>query len=519
MKENQELKKALWAISNDLRGNMDATKFKDYILGVIFYRFLSYNIETAIKEMDDSLTYLEHFEEDKTALMEEALESVGYFIEPQYLFDKIAERANNGEFIIEDLTSALSAIENSTSGHESQGDFEGLFSDLNLYSQDLGINVEDKNEKICKIITRLSDVDFKFENSEIDVLGDAYEYMISMFASDAGKKAGEFYTPQSVSKILTKIIASDKSNITSVYDPTCGSGSLLLRAVRELGKDNITKIAGEELNTTTFNLARMNMLIHNVKYDNFHIYNTNTLEKPQLLDERFDAVVANPPFSAKWSAESHFTEDPRFREFAKLAPKGKADFAFVQHMLYQTNEEGIVATVLPHGPLFRGAAEKTIREKLLKDNNIDAVIGLPQNIFFGTGIPTIILVLRKCKSDDKVLFIDASKEFEKIKTQNILNEDHISKIIETYKNREEIEKFSHLASIEEIEENDFNLNIPRYVDTFEEEEPIDIVQVSKEYKELVEEEKKIRASILEQMEELNGDEDILKALREMIEVF
>lgn len=518
MEENQELKKALWAISNDLRGNMDATKFKDYILGVIFYRFLSYNIETAIKEIDDSMTFAEHFAEDAQALQEECLSSVGYFIEPKYLFDEVAKRAINNDFIIEDLADALTAIENSTSGHDSQGDFEGLFSDLNLYSQDLGINVEDKNEKICKILARLSEVDFKFENSEIDVLGDAYEYMISMFASDAGKKAGEFYTPQSVSKILTKIIASEKTNITSVYDPTCGSGSLLLRAVRELGKDSITKIAGEELNTTTFNLARMNMLIHNVKYDNFNIFNTNTLEKPKLLDERFDAVVANPPFSAKWSAAEHFNEDPRFREYAKLAPKGKADFAFVQHMLYQTNEEGIVATVLPHGPLFRGAAEKVIREKLLKDNNIDAIIGLPQNIFFGTSIPTIILVLKKCKSDDKVLFIDASKEFEKAKNQNILTEDNINKIITTYQNREELEKFSHLATLEEIEENDFNLNIPRYVDTFEEEEPIDIKQVSKEYQELVEEEKNIRKDLLSQLEDLNGDEEVLKAIKAMLEV-
>lgn len=518
MEENQELKKALWAISNELRGNMDATKFKDYILGVIFYRFLSYNIEAVIKEIDDSQSYAQHYEEDKVSLEEECLDTVGYFIEPQYLFDVIAKRAINNEFIIEDLGDALRTVEKSTSGHKSQGDFEGLFSDLNLFSQDLGISTEDKNEKICKILTRLSEVDFKFENSEIDVLGDAYEYMISMFASDAGKKAGEFYTPQSVSKILTKIIASEKTNITSVYDPTCGSGSLLLRAVRELGKDNITKIAGEELNTTTFNLARMNMLIHNVKYDNFTIYNTNTLEKPQLLDERFDAVVANPPFSAKWSAAEHFNEDPRFREFAKLAPKGKADFAFVQHMLYQANEEGIVATVLPHGPLFRGAAEKVIREKLLRDNKIDAIIGLPQNIFFGTSIPTIILVLKKCKSDDKVLFIDASKEFEKAKNQNILTEDNIQKIIDTYNSREEIEKFSHLATLEEIEENDFNLNIPRYVDTFEEEEPIDIIEVSKEYAKLVEEEKKIREDLLNQLEDLNGEPEVLAAIKSMLEV-
>ncbi|WOO87197.1 type I restriction-modification system subunit M [Mollicutes bacterium LVI A0039] len=515
MSEKQKLEKVLWSISNDLRGNMDATKFKDYILGLIFFRFLSHNIEDTIKDFEKGKTIVEIYNEYPADVKEECIEQIGYFIEPTQLFANYVEKYNNNELIIVELAKTLNAIESSTYGKESQGDFEGLFSDLNLSSQDLGIDATARNKTIGEIMVKLSEVDFDFNNEESDVLGDAYEYMISMFASTAGKKAGEFYTPQSAAKILTKIISADKTNIKSVYDPTCGSGSLLLRVARDFDI-NTVNIYGEELNTSTYNLARMNMLIHKVKYDRFVIKNTNTLESPKLMDMRFDAVIANPPFSANWTAEAKFSDDPRFKGYGKLAPKGKADFAFVQHMLYQINDEGTVATVLPHGPLFRGAAEKQIREKLINDNNIDAIIGLPANLFFGTGIPTIIIVLKKCKKDKDILFIDASKEFEKVKTQNILTDEHINKIITTYKNRDEIEKYSHKASLEEIIENDYNLNIPRYVDTFEEEEPIDIIAVSKEYKELVAEEKQLRQDILKQMEELEGDEDILNALREMI---
>ncbi len=508
MSEKQKLEKVLWSISNNLRGNMDASRFKDYILGFIFFRFLSNNIREAIKELDDTKTLEELYELYPEDVKDEALMTVGYFLEPKNLFENFVKRYQNGDMIIEDLSAALREIESSTYGQESQGDFEGLFSDLNLSSQDLGIDATEKNKKVGDILVALSEADFQFENSEIDVLGDAYEYMISMFASDAGKKAGEFYTPQSVAKLLTKIISTEKQNINSVYDPTCGSGSLLLRVAREFNIDKVN-IYGEELNTSTYNLARMNMLIHKVKYDRFKIINTNTLENPKFLGEKFDAVIANPPFSAKWEADSKFLEDPRFREYGKLAPKSKADFAFVQHMLNQINEEGIVATVLPHGPLFRGAAEKVIREKLLKDQHIDTVIGLPSNIFYGTGIPTIILVLKKCKKDEKVLFIDASKEFTKIKTQNILEEKHLEKIIKTYQKREEIDKFSHLATIEEIEENDFNLNIPRYVDTFEEEEPIDIEEVESNLArlkiEIEEQEKKVQ-EMINQLVEVDIDE-------------
>ncbi len=512
MSEKQKLDKVLWNISNDLRGSMDASRFKDYILGLIFYRFLSHNIDELLNGLEEDMTAIEIYEEEPEEVKQECLDVLGYFIEPTKLFGAFVEKYQAGENIIEELSNTLKLIESSTYGTDSQGDFEGLFADLNLTSQDLGIDATAKNKTIGEILVRLAGVDFQFDNSEIDVLGDAYEYMISMFASDAGKKAGEFYTPQSVARLLTKIISTDKTNIKTVYDPTCGSGSLLLRVAREFDLEQMN-IYGEELNTSTYNLARMNMLIHKVKYDRFKINNTNTLENPTLLASKFDAVVANPPFSAKWSADAHLLEDPRFQAYGKLAPKTKADFAFVQHMLHQINEEGIVATVLPHGPLFRGAAEKVIREQMLNNNQIDAIIGLPQNIFFGTGIPTIILVLKKCKSDDKVLFIDASKEFTKVKTQNILEDKHLDKIISTYKERKDVvmnenkTEYSKLVTLDEIKENDYNLNIPRYVDTFEPE--IDLNEVNSNLEkleiEIKEKELEVEAMLKELIETIEAE--------------
>lgn len=299
------------------------------------------------------------------------------------------------------------------------------------------------------------------------------------------KKAGEFYTPQEVSKILAKIVTTGKNRLKSVYDPTCGSGSLLLRVAREV-KD-VNNFYGQEMNRTTYNLARMNMILHGIHYQKFDIKQEDTLEKPQHLNDMpFEAIVANPPFSAKWSANPLFLSDDRFSQYGKLAPSSKADFAFVQHMIYHLAENGTMAIVLPHGVLFRGSAELHIRKYLIEQKNyLDAVIGLPANIFYGTSIPTCILVFKKCKEDpDNILFIDASKDFEKVKNQNMLRDEHINKIVETYRNRTSIEKYSHLATLEEVAENDYNLNIPRYVDTFEEEEPIDIDAVMKEIKSL-----------------------------------
>jgi len=326
----------------------------------------------------------------------------------------------------------------------------------------------------------LDKIDFYLEDTELDVLGDAYEYLIGQFASGAGKKAGEFYTPQEVSKILAKLVTTGKSRLKSVYDPTCGSGSLLLRVAKEV--QDVNEFCGQELNRTTYNLCRMNMILHDVHFSKFDIRQEDTLEHPQHLDKRFEAVVANPPFSANWSASPLFMSDDRFSHYGKLAPSSKADFAFVQHMIYQLAENGTMAIVLPHGALFRGGAELQIRRYLIEERNyLDAVIGLPANIFYGTSIPTCILVFKKCRENsDNVLFIDASQHFEKVKTQNVLRPEDIEKIVTTYRNRSEEAKYSKLATLADIAGNDYNLNIPRYVDTFEAEDSIDINQLAAE---------------------------------------
>ncbi|MGL5312082.1 MAG: type I restriction-modification system subunit M, partial [Peptostreptococcaceae bacterium] len=357
--------------------------------------------------------------------------------------------------------------------------FAGLFEDVDLTSTKLGRTVDQKNRLISEVIKHLDEINFGFDDTEMDVLGDAYEYLIGEFAAGAGKKAGEFYTPQQVSKILSKIVTLGKERIRSAYDPTCGSGSLLLRVAKE---SNVSHIYGQELNTTTYNLARMNMILHGVKFADFDIEQGDTLEEDRHVGRTFEAVVANPPFSANWSADQTFLSDERFSAYGKLAPKTKADFAFVQHMIHHLDEDGVMATVLPHGVLFRGAAEGVIREYLVKEKNyLDAVIGLPANIFYGTSIPTCILVFKKHRENsDNVLFVDASNLFQKNKNQNMLTNEHVEEILRVYEKREAVEKFSHLATMEEIAENDYNLNIPRYVDTFEEEEEIDLEAVANE---------------------------------------
>ena len=381
----------------------------------------------------------------------------------------------------------------------SEDDFEGLFEDIAL--KKLNGEENEINKKLSDIILHLNDIDFELDNNEVDILGDAYEYLISQFASDARKKAGEFYTPQEVSKILAKVVTLGKDKIKNVYDPTCGSGSLLLRISKEA---RVANFYGQELNTTTFNLARMNMILHGVKYDDFDIKQGDTLENPQHKGMQFDAIVANPPFSVKWSADKSFMDDDRFSAYGKLAPKSKADYAFVQHMIYHLNENGIMACVLPHGVLFRGGAEGIIREYLVGEKNyLDAVIGLPANLFYGTSIPTCVLVFKKCRfDDDEILFIDASKDFEKVKSQNKLRKEDIDKIIQTYANREEIDKYSHNTTIDEIKENDFNLNIPRYVDTFEEEEPVNLDEVCDELERISKEMDEVDAEIDKYCKEL-----------------
>lgn len=503
------LEKQLWAIANLLRGKMDADDYRNYILGFIFFKYLSEKLHLYADAIlkPDNLTYEAIDETSDTgqlyieAIKKACVKNLGYFLKPSELFTSIAQKGNNlaeietndndeaaAFFIIEDLERILNNIEQSTMGTDSEDDFIRLFEDLDLTSSKLGKTVKAKNEIIAKILAHLDKIDFQLQDTESDLLGDAYEYLIGEFASNAGKKAGEFYTPQEVSTILAKIVTTRKKRIKSVYDPTCGSGSLLLRVAKEV--DDVGYFYGQELNRTTYNLARMNMILHDVHYSKFDIKQEDTIEEPQHLDMelRAEAIVANPPFSANWSAKQIFSTDDRFSQYGKLAPKSKADFAFVQHMIHHLDENGIMATVLPHGVLFRGAAEGHIRKYLIEDRNyIDAVIGLPANIFFGTGIPTCILVIKKCREvNEDVLFIDASKEFEKQGKDNKLLPEHIAKIINTFENREVLDKFSYRASLQEIAENDYNLNIPRYVDTFEAEAPIDLAEVSQQLKTVAE---------------------------------
>ena len=492
--DKQQLEQQLWNIANTLRGKMDADDFRDYILGFIFYKYLSEKMEdyanTILKPDNISYEEVEQHaasEELLAAVKEEALDKLGYFLKPSELFGELARRGNaegKSKFILDDLTKVLNSIEQSTMGSESEEDFGNLFEDLDLTSSKLGKTENDKNELIVKVLSHLNEIDFDLQNTESDVLGDAYEYLIGKFASGAGKKAGEFYTPQQVSSVLARLVTVDKTKLKSVYDPTCGSGSLLLRVAKEVKE--VSAFYGQESNPTTFNLCRMNMIMHDVHYKKFDIKNEDTLERPQHLDLRFEAIVANPPFSAEWSASPLFMSDDRYSAYGRLAPKGTADFAFVQHMVHQLDDNGTMACVLPHGVLFRGGAEGHIREHLIKDKNyLDAVIGLPANIFYGTGIPTCILVLKKKRAqEDNVLFIDASQHFEKVKTQNVLRPEDIEKIIDAYKKRSSEAKYSYVASLTEIAENDYNLNIPRYVDTFEEAEAIDLKSLSKELKKL-----------------------------------
>ncbi len=491
--QKQRLEQQLWKIANELRGKMGADEFRDYILGFIFYKYLSekqHLFANKLLETENVKDYADVIERDDIeAIKEESLEKLGYFLLPDELFSAITEKGNievdeddedaKDNFILEDLQAILNSIEQSTMGTESEDDFNQLFEDMDLNSTKLGRSVGARNTLIAKVLSHLDKIDFALNDIHSDVLGDAYEYLIAQFASGAGKKAGEFYTPQQVSKILAKIVTLDKKQIKNAYDPACGSGSLLLRIGKEA---EVGEFFGQELNRTTYNLCRMNMILHDVHYRDFDIRQEDTLEHPQHLDEQFDAVVANPPFSAKWKGKDNPLNetDDRFSQYGRIAPNTKADFAFVQHMIYQLNDSGTMAVVLPHGVLFRGAAEGEIRKYIIAQQNyLDAVIGLPANLFYGTSIPACILVFKKCRvHDDNVMFIDASNEFEKKGNQNALSDAHVKKIIQTYQNRKTIDKYAYAAPLSEIKENDYNLNIPRYVDTFEEEEPIDIEEVA-----------------------------------------
>lgn len=506
--EKRKLKSQLWKVADTLRGKMNADEYKDYILGFIFYKYLSERLRRYVDEKllvkedfgfqdlkentEKGRKYLEH-------IKEACLDYLGYFLKPSELFVYIVKKGKGeidgqNTFILEDLKSILNSIEQTSAGTESEEDFKGLFDDLDLTSSKLGRGENEKNEVVVEILTHLSEIEFHLNGN--DLLGDAYEYLIGEFAAGSGKKGGEFYTPAQVSRLLAKIVSADKKRIKSVYDPTCGSGSLLLR-VNEF--TDVAKYYGQELNQTTYNLARMNMILHGVHFKDFEIRQGNTLTDDAHPELKAEAVVANPPFSAHWKGDTDpaLAHDERFSQYGRLAPKSAADYAFVTHMIHHLAENGTMAVVLPHGALFRSGAEGHIRKHIIeKQNYLDAVIGLPPNLFYGTSIPATIMVFKKCREDDDcVMFIDASKEFEKGRNQNFLTDENVDKIFKTYQERQDVEKYAHCAPLDEIRENEYNLNIPRYVDTFEEEEPIDIDEVAKELKEVKSKEKELQDKI------------------------
>lgn len=493
-----ELSQKLWAIANDLRGQMDASEFKNYILGVIFYRYLSERTEMYMIDLlknDDGITYEEAFadEEYRPVVEEWSLSKLGYVIKPENLFRnlirKITKFENDADkFSVEDFEKAINDLVGSTMGHESNKAFDGLFNDMRLQDSRLGETVADRTEMIGRVMVRVSDIDFDLQDSQFDVLGTAYMILIGLFASDAGKKGGEFFTPAGPSKLCATLAALGLDEAKTVGDCTCGSASMLLEVQKHLTTGKVGHFYGQELNATTYNLSRMNMIMHGIDWQNFDIYKGDTLKDDKYGDIKMTVQVCNPPYSLKWSADKQFEDDPRYSGAGKLAPKGQADLAFVEHMIYHMDEDdGRVAVLLPHGVLFRGGAEETIRKYIIKDlNRLDAVIGLPANLFHGTGIPVCVLVL-KCKRNGNagnILFIDASKEFKAGKNQNVLEQKHIDNIVETYEKRVDVDKFAHVAEMSEIVENGYNLNIPRYIDTFEEEEPVDLEAVRAEIKRL-----------------------------------
>lgn len=502
-----QLGKTLWGIADDLRGAMNADDFRDYMLSFLFLRYLSDNYEDSAKrelgsdypklEEDDKRAPLsvwyEQNAEDIPAFEKQMRRKMHYVIEPQHLWASIAELARlQDESLLNTLQRGFKYIEDESFASS----FQGLFSEINLSSEKLGKNYQARNEKLCAIIQKVASGIAEF-STDTDILGDAYEYLIGEFAANSGKKAGEFYTPQPISDILSQIVILDsqepktgvRQKLDKVFDFACGSGSLLLNIRKRIQQEqgHIGKIYGQEKNITTYNLARMNMLLHGVKDSEFEVFHGDTLSNdwPMLSEQNpakkqtFDAIVANPPFSYRWQPNEVMAEDFRFKGYG-LAPKSAADFAFLLHGFHFLKDDGVMAIILPHGVLFRGGAEARIRTKLLKEGCVDTVIGLPSNLFFSTGIPVCILVLKKCKKYDDVLFINASEHFEKGKRQNKLRSKDIEKIVSTYQHRTEEERYARRVELDEIENNEFNLNITRYVSTAKPEEPIDLSRVHQE---------------------------------------
>ena len=521
---SKDLISVLWSGADILRSKMDANEYKDYLLGIVFYKYLSDTFlikvyDLIYDEKPKSLkvaldAYKEALEDESAEELKEQIKSeCHYLIEPQLTYTCFADAARNNAFNRELLQKAFNNIE------QSDPLFVDLFTDIDLYSNRLGNGDQKQSDTISSLVKEIDKADLL--NSDAEILGNAYEYLIGQFASETGKKAGEFYTPQAVSKILTKIAIAGQENKKglSVYDPCMGSGSLLLNAKKYATEPGYIKYYGQELNTSTYNLARMNMFLHGITPENQVLRNGDTLDGdwPTGEETDFNMVLKNPPYSAKWSATAGFLQDERFSDYGVLAPKSKADYAFLLHGLYHLKSNGTMAIVLPHGVLFRGAAEGKIREKLLRAGNIYAVIGLPANLFYNTSIPTCIIVLKKHRDGRDVLFIDASKKFDKGKKQNAMTDEHIEAVMELYSKRETVEKESYLANFEDIEKNDFNLNIQRYVDNFEKEEEVDINALLTQMDQTDKELEQAQGEFLSLLKDLTStDETIMSSLNELI---
>ena len=524
LENSKDLISVLWSGADILRSKMDANEYKDYLLGIVFYKYLSDSFlikvyDLIFDEKPENLkvaleAYKEALQDENAAyLMEQIKSEFHYVIEPEYTYTCFAEAARNNSFNREQLQKAFNNIE------QSDSIFADLFADIDLYSNRLGTGDQKQGETISNLIKEIDKADLL--NSDADVLGNAYEYLIGQFASETGKKAGEFYTPQAVSMLLTRIAImgqEDKMGL-SVYDPCMGSGSLLLNAKKYSAYPRNIKYYGQELMASPYNLARMNMFLHGIMPENQMLRNGDTLDGDWPTDEEtdFNMVLMNPPYSANWSASAGFLMDERFSDYGVLAPKSKADYAFLLHGLYHLKNNGTMAIVLPHGVLFRGAAEGKIREKLLRSGNIFAVIGLPANLFYNTSIPTCIIVLKKHREGRDVLFIDASRKYEKGKKQNTMTEANIDAVIELYNRRETIEGESYLAGFEDLVKNDFNLNIPRYVDNFEKEEDIDLNALLREMSETNQQIAEVQRNFVSMLKELTSeDEEIMASLQAFI---
>lgn len=512
--EREELHRAIWAIADELRGAVDGWDFKNYVLGTMFYRYISEDLTNYINQGereagDSEFDYAQMSDEEAEGAKESLVQEKGFFILPSDLFCNVCKIAETDENLNERLERIFNSIENSAKGSESEDDFKGLFDDFDVNSNKLGPTVAKRNERLAKLLLGIKNMNLgNIQDHSIDAFGDAYEYLMGMYASNAGKSGGEFFTPSEVSILLTRLGTVGKSEINKAYDPACGSGSLLLKSAEILGKDAVRNgFYGQEVNITTYNLCRINMFLHEIGFDKFDIACDDTLTSPQHWgEEPFELIVSNPPYSIKWAGDDNplLINDPRFAPAGVLAPKSKADMAFIMHSLSWLAPNGAAAIVCFPGIMYRGGAEQKIRKYLVDNNFVDCVIQLPSNLFYGTSIATCIMVLRKGKEDNKVLFIDASKEFVKVTNNNKLTAANIDRIVDVYAKREEVAHFSHLASYDEVAENDFNLSVSTYVEQEDTREKVDIVKLNAEIAEIVAREDVLRKEIDKIIAEIEG---------------